>query len=363
MKAILTLLLIINIGYCQLIQTHWHESYPYNQNCPQIEGTNTYAGNRSVAVAQLINYWGHPNVGYGEITYSNLWTDSIYCQFYQLYFPCETEGQIANLIFSAGASCKHQFSPYMQNSLCDVYNLDTIAKGLHDYFGYKEGVITSDQQQIIEAIQEDHPIILESYPLPPSLGCARYFLLDGYSDGLFHVNNSFGGMFDGWYPIDEILFLNVYYGTNYRALITEPDSMIIEGMVLYEGSLEAITGSVSVDNITVNIQDGYFSIEVPRGLKCITINVDDVWAKCNATDALLLLEKFVGMVSFEGLKDKTSFIDNNNITNSNDALLVVKRFIGDVNSFPLSDFVYDNVCVENDSTVVIHVRFRGDVNP
>lgn len=358
MKKLLTILFLFNVCYAQ-ITTTWGEGYPFNQFCPN----GTYAGNRSVAVAQFLNFYHHPLVGKGDIEYYNIWTGTVSCEFCQEYQPTTTVQQIAWLVFASGASCQHQFSPYLQNSYCDIFNIDTIQRALNYYWNYTLGQITSDETLIIQDVSTEHPVLLESYPLPPQIGCARYFLLDGYQDGLFHVNNSFGGVSDGWYPLNDIQFMNTHFGVNPRALVgVRPDSIHVSGYVYYEGTTDPLMGNLWLGNNSFVIDTtGYFEFSIPKDMNYLGVDITSSWSFCNATDALTILRVFTDLTSLSGLRGKACDVSGDHNVNALDALLCAKRFVGQIQGFQTGDWVTDNLIINSDTTIVIYARCYGDV--
>jgi hypothetical protein len=360
MRLCLLFVFVAQVATAQ-ISTQWGEQYPYNQFCPYYEGQQTYAGNKSVAVAQFLNYWGVPNIGYGEITYENIWTGTISCEFYQEYQPVLTEEQTGWLVFAAGASCQAQFSPYLQNSLCSVYNLDTIQQALKDYWGYKQGVITTDTSEINQYILTGRPVIVESYPIPPQLGCARFFLLDGYN-GQYHVNNSFGGLNDGFYPINDIMFMGTHFGDCWRVLLTEPDSIDISGYVFYDGTNAKISGYVEFDSVTVIIDTGYFHTRLPSGSYLpLVVPSCSCNGKINALDALMIAKYYTELICLEGLRLEAADVNSDQGVNSLDALLDLRKFVGYPTQFS-KNWCCERPFINTDTTVVIHCRCTGDIN-
>lgn len=359
---VLLLILFPLFSFAQ-ITTNWGEDYPYNQFCPHYNNQPTYAGNRSVAMAQILNYYNHPNTGTSEITYDNIWTGTVSCEFYQEYQPAVTDQQKAWLVFAAGASCQHPFSPFLQNSLCDIINLDTIRKAFNEYWGYLLGEITTNEELIIEDILNGHPVLLESYPLPPQLGCARYFILDDYENGYFHVNTSFGGLDNGWYPLNNIEFMNTHFGADTKALIgIIPDSITVSGYVYYDGTTNPLMGTLWVDGHSYPIDScGHFQFSISKDMNFVTIDITSSWAYVNAMDALTILRVFTGLTTLTGLRGKACDVSADHAVNALDALLCAKRFVGQIQGFQTGDWVSDDLIINSDTTIVINARCYGDV--
>lgn len=343
----------------QLIQTNWHEA-EQNPFCPE----GTFPGNRSVILAELLNYWQHPNCGWGQVSYYNVWTGQIETEF---EIPIEygtTDWHRQLLIYLAGCSAKHQFSPYFQNSYCGIYDIDTMNTALHVNWGYKYGTVYDGNDGIAPAIadiQNNMPVILESYP---AFGCPRYFILDGYSDGLFHVHAGCGGLFNGWMPIDSIYALGVWYGVEYRVLTgIMPDSMSVSGYVYYDQTINPLQSWINFSQNVCCIQadqNGYFSTCIPKGWYCTTTATLLSWGHVNSVDALVILKTFVGTYNLEGLKEQAADVSQDWVINATDALMCSQRFVGLI-TWP-HEWVFAEKCFHCDTTFILYGRCYGDVN-
>ena len=58
-----------SVGDSALIETVWHQAYPYNDQCPDIYGSKCIIGCVPLALAQIINYWEYPGHGIGKVKY------------------------------------------------------------------------------------------------------------------------------------------------------------------------------------------------------------------------------------------------------------------------------------------------------
>jgi len=55
----------------ELLESHWHQNEPYNNDCPQYEGDQCVVGCVATAMAQIMNKWQWPPSGRGN--YSYIW--------------------------------------------------------------------------------------------------------------------------------------------------------------------------------------------------------------------------------------------------------------------------------------------------
>ncbi|HRY32735.1 MAG TPA: hypothetical protein P5531_07180 [Bacteroidales bacterium] len=109
----------------------------------------------------------------------------------------------------------------------------------------------------------------------------------------------------------------------------------------------------------------YFFGNVPSGNYTIELSGLPPWQSGNAVDALLILQHFTGMQQLAGLTLTAADTDDSGYINATDALMVVQRFVQMIGSFPAGDWVTDNPPVTVGSSDVIHhikVQCVGDID-
>lgn len=225
-----------------LLTTSWHQSAPYNNNCPMGCWSNrTVVGCVATAMAQLMAYYQWPPEGYGY-RYHN-WSGDYCCDppvhsnpLYAYYndpydwanIPdncdgwCSEEQQaaLAELSYEVGVACS------MDYSVCGSgANPDTLT--LANYFRYKNNIkirnrinYSGSAEQwfyiIMDEIDAGRPILY--YIDLHAIVCDGYqimgFLL------YYHMNYGWGGYQNTWFVIDELycdwpcFYLNEYMFIN-----------------------------------------------------------------------------------------------------------------------------------------------------
>ena len=89
------------------------------------------------------------------------------------------------------------------------------------------------------------------------------------------------------------------------------------------------------------------------------------WGGVNSTDALLVLQEFLGMNNLIGIKLNAADVDGDGIVNSTDGLLIRQRYLSLINSFQVEDWVFELTTINVYNTdVVKSVKgvCSGDVN-
>lgn len=353
MQVYKLLLILPLFSYGQLVQNMsigcgYNYEYPTEAlgSCGHVN-----VNHQAVAMGQIITYWNHPNRGFNNVSYISNYG------FLSTDFSFENTSL---MLLSCDISVHSNYSVYLQAWQCGVITLDTINKSLHDHYGYKWGnVITSDISSIVEAeIDQNRPVIMELYPTNNQ--CSRFVIVDGYDNGYFHFNfGIISGPFviGGWYPMNDINVMGTNWTLSQKALVgIEPDSINVNGYILNTNE-EVISGYVNGQYFA-----GEYQFKARREWDTIQVEVDIPWGNVNATDALLVLKHFVGLTELIGIQKLCADVNGDGMINSIDALYICKRFAGVINCFPTSDWVQEQVIVNSDTTVNIHVRERGNIN-
>lgn len=216
-----------------LVKTHWNQDEPFNRMCPAYyldENEILPTGCVATAVAQVMNYYGYPSRGKGEISYSYYqandyasrtdisvdFSQSTYdwdnmLDDYTRYYDAnkniineynDTEAvAVALLMRDCGASVLMTYALGGSGSL--DYN---IPYGVATHFGYKSSLYMRSSMtdaQFIGIIEDEldngRPLVF----CGSGTAGGHSFVADGYdSNGLLHINWGWGGMSDGWFDIN-----------------------------------------------------------------------------------------------------------------------------------------------------------------
>lgn len=204
-----------------LIATRWYQSEPFNWLCPKVEAEGEQkaplTGCVVTALAQLVNYYRHPQHGYGSMAYS--YSDDyrnnhdIVLDFETLQWNydnmltdytadyTEDEGmEVARLMFACGVACRAPFgvgSTAAQTPAEAVEGLRHLGYEMRDV-PLKVGGEWVDLRPYFDA---GKPVYFTG--VSPEVGHA--FLLDGYdTKGFLHCNFGWAGHDDGFYAISDL---------------------------------------------------------------------------------------------------------------------------------------------------------------
>ncbi|MCX6272932.1 MAG: carboxypeptidase regulatory-like domain-containing protein [Bacteroidetes bacterium] len=148
----------------------------------------------------------------------------------------------------------------------------------------------------------------------------------------------------------------------------------ISGRVLYDnaantplnGVLVMLNSGYTLAQVNTNANGYYQFLGLDPGVYQLIVLCYKPWGGVNAVDALTILRHFVGMETLSGLRLKAADVDFTEYVNSGDALQVLMRFTGIITTFPLGDWIFEDVMIELDGTMNITRNIRGlcvgDVN-
>lgn len=183
-----------------LLTTQWGQGSPYNNQCPEYNGKKCVTGCTATAIAQVINYNRNidsfPSIpGYITSEPWNIVVEELPAR--NINWDNMDNEEIAYLMRYCGQAIRSYYSPY---STSGGFNLSAFV----NYLGYSEDVCRISKEdydelhwyEIIKAeIDNNRPVLYEGHTT--SIG--HCFVVDGYSDYLFHVNWGWEGSSDGYY--------------------------------------------------------------------------------------------------------------------------------------------------------------------
>ncbi len=150
----------------------------------------------------------------------------------------------------------------------------------------------------------------------------------------------------------------------------------ITGQVLYLNSvlspvygvtveLRSNEGQVLATDIT-NYQGSFSFCHTEAGGYYLTFSPVQEPAGINATDALLALQHFVGVLTLEGMLFTAGDVNASGYINSVDAFMILQRFAGLIPTFPAGDWLFEpvNFSLEAGGSIVltVHTICYGDLD-
>jgi len=236
-----------------MVHTKWNQSAPYNNLCPEINGTHCMTGCGATAMAQVMKFWEHPATGYSsteyywengnqKLTYDFTADTYDWTNMTDTYDANSTPAQnlaVAQLMRACGMASSMGYG----TELSSTYGINLIA-GLVNYFRYDYSIYTAYRKNfslngwnelIYNSLAEGEPVI---YTGVSSLG-GHAFVISGYrmTDNFdyFYVNWGWGGMSDGYFLLSNLDPVNHGIGGGLGAFCLE-QSAILNIKPLQQGS-------------------------------------------------------------------------------------------------------------------------------
>lgn len=202
-----------NPSVTPLVTTKWNQDNYFNTLCPwdaQGPDQHVFTGCVATAMAQVMNYHGHPYRGllgtsyepspYGRLTV--FFRDYTYNYSANPNRPTSYSNEMAKLIYHCGVSVQMGYTPVGSGA----HSVDAMT-ALKRFFKYDSAWICP--RALYDGIDEWRSALKSELnrrrPLYYSANSGQdghAFILDGYDeDGKFHINWGWGGYSDGYYAV------------------------------------------------------------------------------------------------------------------------------------------------------------------
>ncbi|MCM1108490.1 MAG: C10 family peptidase [Clostridium sp.] len=248
-----------------LIQTHWHQTAPYNNRCPMIVTNGSgrsLTGCTATAASQIVYYWRRdcndrtqsatPTYSYGDapVTESVPAGTPLKWDLMQLSYgssyPAEMGDAVATLMLVTGTTLWQTYGSSTSGELPKLLPVFNGQYGLNATHAYKSGYSTSAWEKLIyDDLAEGHPI--EYAGTHPSNG-GHAIVLDGYraADNLFHFNFGWGGQGDGYYTLDDADGVSGFSQYQNMVYKISPKRLNLSGQIVTERLIRNTTNTIRV---------------------------------------------------------------------------------------------------------------------
>lgn len=204
----------------KLLETaNWGQGYPYNAQCPVIDGVQCPTGCVATAMAIVMKYHNWPECGRKTHTYWNGYTGQMHSTDFSNFhpqweamLPAYKEGEyseenaqaVAELMLHAGMATNMQYSA--TESGTGVLGVMTALRRFFNYTAKMDEVVIEQygndewETRVREDIDNDCPVFYYG----EGTG-AHAFVIDGYAaNTLFHVNWGWNGSANGYFTLDNL---------------------------------------------------------------------------------------------------------------------------------------------------------------
>lgn len=201
-----------------LVQTHWNQGSPYNDNCPEYKsGEKSVTGCVATAMAQAMYYHqfanmtgeipGYTTGSYGINVAALPAVDFDWANMQLEYTGSETDEQkaaVAKLMQYCGAAVEMDYGPSSGASLSIIANV------MKNCFGYNATTQTAARSvySYVEWIEIIYHELKQGRPVlygGQSSGGGHEFVCDGYQgEDFFHINWGWGGLSDNYFKLSAL---------------------------------------------------------------------------------------------------------------------------------------------------------------
>lgn len=199
---------------------NWGQGYPYNTDCPLIDGEHALTGCVATAMAIVMKYHNWPEGYNWDEMPMNTEEDPIN------YEENNDLPALAKIMHDAGEAVFMEYSleesgaylDWIGHRLQSVFHYSPDCQYLGgDHFETEEWV-----KMLRENLDKGNPVIYDGY----GSGGHHAFIIDGYnSSDLYHVNWGWDGMYNGFYALDALDPMEGSGFSEYNGMIMniEPD--------------------------------------------------------------------------------------------------------------------------------------------
>ena len=250
-----------------LLKTQWGQMEPYNKYCPEINGVRYPTGCVATAIAQIVNYNKWPK----GLTNA---TEKYISRTINISMPAMeptsfdwdnmTDDDIARLMLYCGYGAKIDYNENGSGG----YDGD-VECAFIDIFGYSKGYrlisrtgYSNDEweQVIYEELYAGRPVY---YSGQPKSGDGHAFVVDGYNNGLFHINWGWYGSSDGYFTLtglttdEDLIYFNEY---QMAGICIQPpaNSNNVRHPKLFVTDTYCSPQDVSIDNTTASFPEVWY---------------------------------------------------------------------------------------------------------
>lgn len=201
-----------------LLTSRWSQSPPYWNYTPRVNGVPTYTGCGATAMAQVMYYWKHPQLGQGSNSYQ--WNGrTLSANFNHLYYWDRMRPDYSGSYSGAAADAVARLMSDVGIAINTYYGTDGSSSGVNNndafstFFKYSADAHWVPRQDfadwtswfnvIKQQMDARQPVILVI--IKPALG--HYAIVDGYRtspSNQVHVNMGWAGYADTYYSLANI---------------------------------------------------------------------------------------------------------------------------------------------------------------
>lgn len=201
-----------------LVTCQWDQGTPYNNRCPNDQGTRCATGCGATAMAQLMYRWKFPAVAPelpAYVTRSSqlnmpalpsipLDWDNMLDTYKNVNYTAEQADAVAWLMRYCGQACYMDYSANASDARDMEYMLTAMMTLGYHATSAERAQYSYDEwnAMMMEEMEAGRPILYHAKVSPTS---GHVFVVDGCDDGKYHINWGWSGSGDGYFELDAFI--------------------------------------------------------------------------------------------------------------------------------------------------------------
>ena len=216
-----------------MLTTTWGQGSPFNGQCPKVGYNKTYTGCVATAMAQVMCYHHFPSRACLPIpAYTTKNGTSVTAlpaaafdwdnmrSSYTYDYTTAQSNAVAQLMRYCGQSVSMNYGTSVSTAA-----FQTVPFAMNYYFGYSDKATaymrdsSNDadwEQMMYDELATGRPVIYSGYD---SNSGSHAFILDGYRDGMFHINWGWNGDYDSYWQLSALTPRGYNYSTRQYAIL------------------------------------------------------------------------------------------------------------------------------------------------
>ena len=216
-----------------MLATTWGQSSPFNGQCPKVGYYKTYTGCVATAMAQVMRYHHFPvnetrpipayttktGISVPALPAATFDWDNM-LPSYNNDYNTKQASAVALLMRYCGQSIEMNYGTSISTG-----TFQAIPFAMNYFFGYSQAATvymrdaSNDaawEQMMYDELAKGRPIIYSGYD---SSSGSHAFVLDGYRDGMFHINWGWSGDYDSYWQLSALTPRGYNYSTRQYAVL------------------------------------------------------------------------------------------------------------------------------------------------
>ena len=255
-----------------LVTCQWDQGTPYNNRCPNDQGTRCATGCGATAMAQVMYRWKFPAVAPELPAYVTrtaqlnmpalpsipLDWDNMLDSYKNVNYTADQADAVAWLMLYCGQACYMDYSANASDARDMEYMLTAMMTlGYHATSAERAQYSYDDwNAMMMEEMEAGRPILYHAKVSPTS---GHVFVVDGCDDGKYHINWGWSGSGDGYFELDAFVVGNYSFTLDQMMAYQIAPNESGEPIQAYDVAIDGIYYRIDGDEAVVVNKDSRFN--------------------------------------------------------------------------------------------------------